>query len=55
MKNNQKTNVRMTMIASILFVLISIFLVMMFTYEGQVKEFIYKTNPNTVNLIKVSI
>ena len=55
MKNNQKTNVRMTMIASILFVLISILLVMMFTYEGQVKEFIYKTNPNTVNLIKVSI
>lgn len=55
MKNNHRIKVKIMKFASILFISLSILLVMFFTFEGKIREFVYKVNPNTVNLVRVSI
>ena len=55
MRNNPRTKVNIMKFASILFISLSILLVMFFTFEGKIREFVYNVNPNTVNLVRVSI
>lgn len=55
MKNNTRINVKILKSISILILTFTLFLIMLFVFEGKIREFAYKVNPNTANLVRVSI